>query len=61
MAKNLFQKFFIFNMITDSFLEEEQGTLERVKTACKKRVKACKNLWNLDFKDSIRFGIFQVS
>ena len=42
MAKILFQKLFIFNMITDSFLEGEQGTLERVKTACKKRVKACK-------------------
>ena len=42
MANILFQKFLIFNMITDSFLEEEQGTLERVKTACRKRVKACK-------------------
>ena len=48
MAKILFQKFFIFNMITDFFLEEEQGTLERVKTACKKRgksvEKACKKV-----------------
>ena len=42
MANILFQKFLIFNMITDSFLEEEQGILERVKTACRKCVKACK-------------------
>ena len=48
-------KVFLFNKITDSFLVEKWGTLE-----CARRY-VCKNLLNLDFQDSICFGIFQVT
>ena len=42
-------------MITDSFLAEKRGTLERARRY------VCKNLLNLDGQDSICFGIFQVA
>ena len=42
-------------MITDYFLVEKWETLER------ERRYICKNLLNLDFQDSICFGIFQVA
>ena len=55
MAKFSLQKFDIFNMISDSFLVEKRGTLERA------RRHVCKDLLNLDCHDSIRFDIFQVT
>ena len=39
-------------MITDSFLVEKWGTLERAKEY------VCKSLLKLDCQDSIEFGIF---
>ena len=53
--KFLFQKVFIFNMTTDSFLVEKRETLEHVKRY------VWKNSLNLDCQDSISFGIFQVA
>ena len=47
--------FVIFNMITDSFLVEKWGTLERARRY------VCKNLLNLDCENSIRFGTYQVA
>ena len=54
MAKFFPQKFVIFSMITDSFLVEIRGALERARRY------AFKNLLNLYCQNSIRFGIFQV-
>ena len=55
MARFFLQKFVIFNMITDSFLIEKWGALERAR----------RNVWinlpNLDCQDSIRFNIYQVA
>ena len=45
----------VFSVITDFFLEEKWGILERVKRY------VYKNLLNLDCQDSIPFSIFQVS
>ena len=42
-------------MITDSFLVEKWGTLERARRY------VWKNLSNLDCQDSIRFNIYQVA
>ena len=53
MAKFFLRKFSIFIMITDSFLAEKWGTLERARSY------VCKNLLNLDCQVSILFGIFQ--
>ena len=55
MAKFFLQKFVIFNMITDSFLVEKWGTLERARRY------VWKNLLNLDCQDSVRFNIYQVA
>ena len=55
MAEFFLQKFVIFNVITDSFLVEEWGTLEDA------RKYVCNNVLNLDCQESIRFGIFQVA
>ena len=55
MAKFFLQKLVILNMVTDCFLVEKWGTIERAKRY------ACRNLLNLDCQDSIRFGIFQVA
>ena len=55
MAKFFLQKFFIFNTIVDSFLEEKQGTVELARRY------VCKNLLNLDCQDSTRCGIHQVA
>ena len=55
MARFSLQKFHIFNMITDAFLVEKWGTLERA------RRHVCKNTLNLDCRDSNCFGIFQVA
>ena len=55
MAKFFLQKCVIFNIITDSFLVEKWGVLERPGSY------ASKNLLNLDYQNSIRFGIFQVT
>ena len=55
MAKLFLQKFVIFNMITNPFLVEKWGTLERARRY------VCKNLLNLDCQDSIRFNIYQVA
>ena len=49
------QKFVILNVITDSFLAEKWGTLERARRYI------YKNLLNLDCHDSIRFGVYQVA
>ena len=49
------QMFVIFNIITDSFLVEKRGTLERA------RKHVCKNLLYFHCQDSIRFGIYQVA
>ena len=54
MTNFFLQKFAIFNMITDSFLVEKRGILERARRY------GCKNLLNLDCQDSIRFGICLV-
>ena len=54
MAKFFLQKFVIFSMITDSFLVEIRGALERATRY------VFKKLLNLDCQHSIRFGIFQV-
>ena len=54
MAKFFLQKFVIFSMITDSFLVEIRGALERATGY------VFKKLLNLDCQHSIRFGIFQV-
>ena len=54
MAKFFPQKFVIFSMITDSFLVEIRGALERAMRY------VFKNLLNLYCQNSIRFGIFQV-
>ena len=54
MVKFSLQRFVIFNTITDSFLVEKWGTLERARRY------VCKNLLNLDCLDSIRFDIFQL-
>ena len=48
------QKFVILNMITDSFLAEKWGTLERARRYI------YKNLLNLDCHESIHFGVCQV-
>ena len=42
-------------MITDSFLVEKWGTLERAKTY------VCKSLLDLDCQGSIRLGMFYVA
>ena len=55
MAKFFLQKFVIFNMIANSFLEEKYGTSERASRY------VYKNLLNLNCQVSIRFGIFQVA
>ena len=55
MAEFFLQKFVIFNMITDSFLVEEWGTLEDA------RKYVCNDVLNMDCQESIRFGIFQVA
>ena len=55
MAKFFLQKFVIFNTITDSFLKEKWGTLERGRRY------VCRKLLNLDCLDSSRFGIYQVA
>ena len=55
MAKFFPQKFVIFNMITDYFLAEKQGRLE-----CERRY-VCQILLNLDIRESIRLGTFQVA
>ena len=55
MVRFSLQMFVIFNTITDSFLVEKWGTLERARRY------VCKNLLNLDCLDSIRFDIFQVA
>ena len=44
-----------FSIVTDSFLVEKWGTLERVMGY------VCKNLLNLECHDSIHFGNFQVA
>ena len=54
MAKFFLQMFVIFNMITDSFLVEKCVTLERTRTY------VCKNLLNLDYQNSICFGIIEL-
>ena len=54
MATFFLQMFVIFNMITDSFLVEKCVTLER------SRKYVCKNLLNLDYQNSIRFGIIKL-
>ena len=55
MVKFSLQRFVIFNTITDSFLVEKWGTLERARRY------VCKNLLNLDCENSIRFGTYQVA
>ena len=55
MAKLFLQKFVIFNMITNPFLVEKWGTLERARRY------VCKNLLNLDCQDSVCFNIYQVA
>ena len=55
MTNFFLQKFVIFNMITDSFLVEKWGTLERAK------MYVCKSLLDLDCQGSIRLGIFYVA
>ena len=45
--------FFMFNMITDSFLVKKWEAVERGRRY------ACRNLLNLDCEGSIRFSIFQ--
>ena len=55
MTKFFPQKFVIFNMITDYFLAEKQGRLE-----CERRY-VCQILLNLDIRESIRLGTFQVA
>ena len=55
MANFVLQRFVIFNMITDSFLVEKWGTLERAKTY------VCKSLLDLDCQGSIRLGMFYVA
>ena len=55
MVRFFLQMFIIFDTITDSFLVEKRGTLERT------RRHVCKNLLNLNCLGSIRFGIFQVA
>ena len=47
------QMFFMFNMITDSFLVKKWEAVERARRY------ACRNLLNLDCEGSIRFSIFQ--
>ena len=54
MAKFFLQMFAIFNMITDSFLVEKCVTLERSRTY------VCKSLLNLDYQNSICFGIIKL-
>ena len=54
MAKFFAQMFVFFNMMTDSFLVEKRGTLERAWRY------VCKNPLNLDSQHSITFAIFQV-
>ena len=54
-AKLFLQKLITFNIITDSFLVEKFGKFEHVRRY------VCKNLLNLDYQESIRFGIFQIS
>ena len=54
MAKFFAQMFVFFNMMTDSFLVEKRGTLERAWRY------VCKNPLNLDCQHSITFAIFQV-
>ena len=55
MVKIFKEMFVIFNMITNSFLVEKRGTLERAIKY------VCKNLLYFDCQDSIRFGIYQVA
>ena len=55
MANFVLQRFVIFNMITDSFLVEKWGTLERAKRY------VCKSLLDLDCQGSIRLGMFYVA
>ena len=54
-AKLFLQKLITSNIITDSFLVEKFGKFEHVRRYL------CKNLLNLDYQDSIRFRISQVS
>ena len=54
MARFFLQKFIIFNMTTDWFLVEKQGTLNV-------RRYICKSLLTLDCQKSIRFGIFRLT
>ena len=54
-AKLFLQKLITSSIITDSFLVEKFGKFEHVRRY------VCKNLLNLDYQESIRFGIFQVS
>ena len=54
MSKFFLQMFVIFNMITDSFLVEKCVTLERTRTY------VCKNLLNLDYQNSVCFGIIKL-
>ena len=55
MAKFFLQMFFIFNTITDSFLVEERGTLERA------RKYFCKNLGNTSTNISIVRIVFVLA
>ena len=55
IAKLFLQKLITFSIITYSFLVEKFGKFEHVRRY------VCKNLLNLDYQESIRFGIFQVS
>ena len=55
IAKFSIQKFVIFNMITEFFLVEKWGPLERGRRY------GCKNLLNLDYEDGIRSAIYQAA
>ena len=48
------RKYFIFNSITDSFLVEKWGTLERARRY------VCKNVLNLNCQDSICFAFLKL-
>ena len=54
IPKCFLQMFVIFNMITDSSLVQKCGTLERARRY------VCKNLLNLDYQNSIHFGIVKL-
>ena len=55
MTRFFLQMSFIFNLITDSFLVEKWGILERARRY------VWKNVLNLDCQDSIRFNIYKVA